>query len=154
MVSEVKHPDFQTRLESDTLLLRYFAHMADSEIITGSGDEFNAFNDEYLTIAVGRDHPDLVERYKLIYKLRRFIFEQSQNIPNDEPIAMPNSLKELSSESCGARQQRWNEAVLSGNEKLANQIATELWALGARGTDVAFKSRMLGIPFPPKSQNP
>ena len=153
-VSEVKDPNFELLLESDRLLLLYFAHMADSEIIKGSSGNFEGYNKKYLNIAKRHDDPELVERYKLIYNIRKFIFDRSQNISTDEPAALANSPQELASESCGARQQRWNRAILSEDDKLANQIATELWALGARGTDVAFKSRMLGIPYPPESENP
>ena len=148
-VSEVKDPDFELALDNDHLLILYFAHMADSEITNGLDGNFGAYNDKYLNIAKRHDDAELVERYELIYELRKFIFDRSQNIISEEPIAVLGSSQKLSSESCGARQQRWNLAILSGDEKLANQIAVELWALGARGTDVAFKSRMLGIPFPP-----
>jgi hypothetical protein len=55
-------------------------------------------------------------------------------------------------ESCAGRQSLWNRAILKDDLDEANRIASEMWRLGSRGTDLAFKSKMLGLPFPPLSE--
>jgi hypothetical protein len=55
-------------------------------------------------------------------------------------------------ESCAGRQFHWDNSIVEGDLEEANRIASEMWRLGSRGTDLAFKSKMLGLPFPPLSE--
>lgn len=110
--------------------------------------------------------PSATEKFLHIYEIRNRIASRidenfmsgSSELAADirkriEPSGSETHRWIQGTDSCADRQTRWDSYIASGDIAGAKKIAAEMWDLGARGTDMAFKSKMLGLSFPPVTKS-
>ena len=161
----VSDTGFKENVAEVSLSLLYLAHMADKALADGKSDQFLLLNEAYLKEAGSRHEGDSLERFTRVSQVRELSFRRQTiqaKIPSAasaghtnsglENPAMGASTQLEHDESCAARQFHWDSSIVEGDLEEANRIASEMWRLGSRGTDLAFKSKMLGLPFPPLSE--
>jgi tetratricopeptide (TPR) repeat protein len=165
LTEKVLDPTTQILAKELDLELPYLGRVADKALATHDWPRALALNANFLREAElkytgkGLDRLRLVNevRYHIVkYRTEQTSVEQlsnsltaptAQSAPN-----MPRDSNQRTDESCAGRQSLWNQAILEGDLEVANRIASEMWRLGSRGTDLAFKSKMLDLPFPPLSE--